>query len=366
MAFSEQALCTIEAAQQILGPAWNYCGEKLQYSIYSSPSDSHDDYRTDLVNTQSVIEVQGKTFTDRHFWPTELECRLKPTSFYANADSHPVHPLLGYPIRRLIEITGYPFHNPDRVVAIPVRCPSTNHLKFDPDHPSCDINPNEPNAVLFIETWTYLDPFDKSEYRRADQAFAITDTVGVIWSKQVNCINDQVGKNFIILPYGYRHYLALGDFHQFTVNEWCNFYYQYAEKWDQIIHDFFHNGESNQDTLKIKLPSSKFEDWQEELRELWRPKFLSPKNLEIIQHSCEAFFEETSNGLKLYTMPDIATPKFACDKSLNETYEMINYSWYRVTEFNYCQKHYRRYIGMLSSLQNDFNADHECIAEKRW
>lgn len=355
MAIWKRTVLDAPTAQALLGEAWIYAGQGLEYYAFSRDERSRDfqDYRTDLIAGKLKLTVSGRTITSRHIWPKDLKLSIEADGFHTDENGQVMHPLLGHPMKRLIVATNYPFHNPDHVVAIPIRYISdkgSSHL----------INPSNPNAVLFIETWTFFDPYDTAKYSTASAAFNIidVDAAGILWSEQIYDVDHQIGRNFIILPFGYCHYIAFKGA-RYTTEEWVSFYAKYSDEWKRLIQDYFDG--INQDEI---LPDPKtfdesnimgfsLEEWQTNLRNSWRQKFLSRQNIDIIKHNEEAFLEETQNGviLRIITEPSLTEEK--ANQNIDTEYECFNGIRYTLHRYSYCCSHYQKFINKLAEIQSD-------------
>lgn len=358
MAIWKRIILDATDAQKLLGDAWYCAGQGLKYCAYNKQNKGETekgkfrDYRSDLVTDKIEHLVSGHPIVDNYIWPIDFKVEVEANSFYVNENGQIPNPLIGHPNKRLIEATAYPFHNPDKVVAIPIR--------YTPDKTNtCLINPGHPNAVLFIETWTYFDRYDTTKYSTACEAFRIidADAPGILWSKQINSVDDKIGKNFIILPYGYHHHITLKDY-QYTAAEWASFYAKYSNEWKKLIQNYFDGiDQDTPQTPEIADESTTMElirNWQAKLCDDWRGKFLSRKNLEIIKHSEEAFLQEVKNGVVLYVIAKPSITEKQTKQSADTDYEYINNVYYVIYRYTFCRSHYKAFINRLKSLQTDF------------
>lgn len=349
---------------------------------------SYGDIRTDLApeKTSEFRTTDGQVITDKFFWPKQLGCEIDLADFYVDENGTFQHPLYGFHIKKLVEITQYPFYNQDRVIAILVRF-SSNLI----------LNPKEPDAVVFIECWSHFDDYDTITYDSPSEAFKIPLTAGTLWTGQFEDKSAHIGKNFIILPFGYCYDEAMEERDKFTTEEWNQLCTKNATKWSKIIQDFLEGNEATaveatesetasddqnakadsngqnanpintqgKDTTEnvtppvnpaepsLTIPS--LTQWQERQRAALRDRFLRESHIRLCEESeCILQERDDQNGVQIYQIapPDSRTDSVT-DTGLFTEMICINGIWYCVTNFLYCRKHYAAFLKFLRAVEKE-------------
>ena len=387
----------VKKAEWLLGERWDITTKSRPVAtlrLVAPLNEPIRDYRTDIHNWPEMT-ANAPMLKDYHIlfellWPSGLHCSVDLADFYWDDQMNPLNPLSGFHIPELVKATGYPFHFPERVRAIP--------CQFDGHNSRVKVGVSTPNGVIFVECWSHFDEYDTSRYSDPSSAFRAPHIHGALRSYHFEHQWKKMGCNFVILPFGFEYVRDSIDSRR-TNSERTQLYLQNAPKWQGILQRFFDGddaetddatetstaatspvptvsatdeaaaealedfddtadsdnaknspGDATDDTDMTKDPG--FAEWLQDRQTKWHDLFWSDLVRSMLKE-CSVFLSETGYGVQLYTVANADTMYDDRYAYMNRSFKEIDGVWYQIESFAYCQKHYVALLERLGELQGE-------------